>query len=101
MKAILELIQERVTTCAKNGEMFALPSEVKQCITCHEEVKPTGSILAGDVWRIEKGENWLEIEYCSKDKCRVFQVNPDRSYISIRGHIPQEVSYTNSWDEKY
>ena len=101
MEAIFELIKERIAVCAKNGSMFTLPSEVEQYITNHEDVEPTGSILTGDTWRLEKGEKWLEIEYCSKDKCRVFQVNPDRSYISIRGNIPQEVSYSDSWDEKY
>lgn len=85
MQAILELIKERISTCAKNGDMFTLPSEVAQYVACHEDIKPTGSILAGDYWRLEEGGNWLEIEYSSKDKCRVFQVNPDRSYISIKG----------------
>ena len=100
MKEIFELIKDKIDTCVKNGDMFALPSEVEKYVTSHEDIKPTGSILAGDFWRLEEGENWLEIEYCSKDKCRVFQVNPDRSYISIKGNIPQEVSYSDSWDEK-
>lgn len=101
MKAIFELLKEKIAICAKNGDMFTLPSEVEQYVTCHEDIKPTGSVLAGDSWRLEKGVNWLEIEYCSKDKCRVFQVNPDRSYISIKGSIPQDVSYSNFWDERY
>ena len=101
MEAIFELIKERIAACAKKGSMFTLPLEVEQYITYHEDVESTGSILTGDTWRLEKGEKWLEIEYSSKDKCRVFQVNPDRSYISIRGNIPQEVSYSDSWDEKY
>lgn len=101
MKEILELIKERITDCIQKGDMFTLPSKAEQYVTYHEDVKPTGSILAGDLWRLEHGKDWIEIEYCSKDKCRVFQVNPDRSYISIRGNIPQEVSYSDSWDEKY
>ena len=101
MKAILELIKERIAICTKNGDMFDLPLELEEYVTYHEDVEPTGVILAGDLWRLEKGNEWLEIEYCSKDKCRVFQVNPDCSYISIRGNAPQEISYSNSWNEKY
>lgn len=101
MKAILELIKERIAICAKNGDMFDLPLEVEQYVTHHEDIKSTNLILKGDLWRLEKGGEWIEIEYCSKDKCRVFQVNPDRSYISIKGYVLQDISFSTSWDEKY
>lgn len=101
MKAILELIKERIAICAKNGDMFDLPLEVEQYVTHHEDIKSTSLILKEDLWRLEKGGEWIEIEYCSKDKCRVFQVNPDRSYISIKGYVLQDISFSTSWDEKY
>ena len=81
--------------------MFELPSEAEQYVTRHEDVKSNGTILAGDLWRLEKGDEWLEIEYTSKDKCRTFQINPDRSSVSIRGYVLQEITYSDSWDEKY
>ena len=101
MKEILELIKERIATCTKNGDTFDIPLEVEQYVMHHEEIKSTSLILKGELWRLEKGDEWIEIEYCSKDKCRVFQVNPDCSYISIKGYVSQEISFSTSWDEKY
>ena len=53
MKAILELIKERIAICAKNGDMFDLPLEVEQYVTHHEDIKSTSLILKGDLWRLD------------------------------------------------
>lgn len=100
MEKIFDIIKERACLCEKNGNMFTLPEEAKPYVVKHEEIEPTGSILTGDFWRLEKGENWLEIEYMSKDKCRTFQINPDRSILVIKGAVPQKISLSFGWDER-
>ena len=76
-------------------------SRVNSYVVRHEEIEPVGAILTGDFWRLEKEDNWLEIRYVSKDKCRTFDIRPDRSSIEIRGEIPQEITYSYAWDEKW
>ena len=85
--------------------MFVLPSFSNTSVVInHSEIEPTGSILTGNEWHISSGDESLDIEYVSKDKCRTFQVNPDRSVIAIKGRIYKDekltnVDYTNGWDE--
>lgn len=43
---------------------------------------------------------YIHIDYHSKDKCRTFQINPDRSVILVKCSLP-ELDFTCSWDEKY
>lgn len=42
---------------------------------------------------------FIHIDYHSKDKCRSFQVNPDRSVIFVKCSRP-ELDFGTSWDEK-
>lgn len=44
--------------------------------------------------------NTIQIDYHSKDKSRVFQMNPDRSVISVKCSRP-EYDFRTAWDEKY
>ena len=105
METIFDKIKKKVETCEKEGRMFTLPyfSDTSVVIN-HSEIDPTGSIITGDKWHISKDIEYLNIEYVSKDKCRTFQVNPDRSVITIKGCINiggilTNVDYSNGWDE--
>lgn len=99
MEEILEIIKEKANLCEKEQKMFVLPIEAELYIVKHEEIQPSGSILIGDFWRLEKDDEWLEVKYISKDKCRTFQINPDRSCLTINGVISKKIFYSNAWDE--
>lgn len=47
---------------------------------------------------LENGES-IHIDYHSKDKCRTFQVNPDRSVIKVECSDPS-YDFSDAWDEK-
>ena len=105
MDSILNKIIKKVKVCENEGKMFVLPSFSDTLVVInHSEIEPTGSILTGDEWHISKGNEYLDIKYASKDQCRTFQVNPDRSVITIKGRIYKDetltdVDYSNVWDE--
>lgn len=105
MESIFNKIIKQIVDCENEGRMFVLPSFTDASLVInHSEVEPTGSILTGDEWRMSKGDEYLDIVYVSKDKCRTFQNNPDRSVITIKGRVYKDeiltnVDYTNGWDE--
>ena len=105
MESIFNKIIKQIEDCENEGKMFDLPSFTDSTLDFkHSEVEPKGSILTGDEWHISKGDEYLDIEYVSKDKCRTFQINPDRSVITIKGRIFKDgkltnVDYTKVWDE--
>lgn len=107
MESIFNRIIKQVETCENKRKMFVLPSFSDTSVVInHLEVEPTGSILTGDKWHISNGNEYLDIEYASKDKCRTFQINPDRSVITIKGRIYMNgeitnVDYSNGWDESF
>lgn len=95
MKSILEIIKERAKWCAERGRMFTMPAEVEKFVVEHRDYGGDG-----DYWRLEDGAQWLTVESSSRDGSRVFQINPDRSSIVVKGKILVEVSYSDAWDER-
>lgn len=94
MKTIFDAIKEEVAYCSQRGYMFSLPSVAKPYVTEHND-----NGIEGGFWRLEKGEQWITISYESRDTSRPYIVGPDKSIISVKGNIMQEVSYSNSWLE--
>lgn len=107
MESIFNRIIKQIETCENKRRMFVLPSfSDTSLVINHLEVEPTESIIAGNKWHISNGNEYLDIEYASKDKCRTFQINPDRSLITIKGRICMNgeitnVDYSNGWDESF
>ena len=83
----IQIIKEQILQCERDGEMFDLPNEGADLL--HREYKIN----------FPDGE-YIHIDYHSKDKCRTFQINPDRSVILVKCSLP-ELDFTCSWDEKY
>lgn len=94
MKTIFEAIKEEVAYCSQRGYMFTLPSEAKHYMTEHED-----NGVDGGFWWLEKGEQWITVNYESKDTSRPFMVGYDKSIISVKGNILQAVSFSDSWSE--
>lgn len=93
MKTIFDAIKNKAAYCAQRGTMFFLPSEAEQYVVKHDEEDER------EYWRLEKGEQWITISYESRDTSRPFVVGPDKSIISVKGNVLQDVSFSDSWLE--
>lgn len=102
MKQIIELIKKAVAECKADGDMFKMPDlerpEVKVIETEHTS---HGAVLYSEEYRIEfpSGE-WVLVEYESRDQCRPFQINPDRSVIHVTSS-DSSLGFNDAWEEKY
>lgn len=103
IKHFFEQIKLSALECAQNREMFSIPSMPKD-VNCETiEIEPNGSILWGEDYKITfpTGE-YIIGEARSKDKCRTFQVNPDRSMVSFVAYNADGIEigrYADAWDE--
>lgn len=100
MKKVIEIIKEAVSKCETKKDMFKMPSIDRDDVKVVEtELEPTGSSLYRCEYTIsfDNGE-WIKIEYASKDKCRSFQISPDRSVIEVTSSDPS-MNFTYGWDE--
>jgi hypothetical protein len=90
-----------VVNCENNKDVFSLPI-LSDCQFTEKENPKNGSVKCSKSYKICKGKDRIEILYESKDKCSTFQINPDRSTISMRLFINRQETkmYSNSWDEK-
>ena len=100
MKEILEVIYKTVYSCEDGKDLFHLPSEVQPFVVSHNKADNR----IDESWRLEKDNQWLELEYKSVERYSSFGYKPDRSHLSIKGEIlkdGQMVSVTDyiSWDE--
>lgn len=99
MNEIIEIIREKIAECESKGTMFSLPTLDVADIE-KNDAPCSGAILCHTEYNIKlhDGGN-IHIDYQSKDKCRTFQVNPDRSYI-VMSCSDSSFNYSTAWDEK-
>lgn len=101
MKQVIEQIKAAIAKCEAEGKMFSLPllnrTDVK---VDRKDTGSHGSVLTSDEYCIafDNGD-WIKIIYESKDKDRTFQINPDRSVISVTCSDPS-LDFTYGWDER-
>lgn len=97
---MINVIKEKILYCKQTGEMFDLPKVIDAKVVIND-LPEEGADLFHREYKIDlaSGESIL-IDYHSKDECRVFQLNPDRSVISVKCSQP-ELDFKDSWDEKY
>lgn len=100
MQKVIEQIKQIIAECASNGEMFRLPIINRTDIQIKEtDLEPTGSCLYRCEYKIDfDNGDWILIEYVSKDKCRTFKINPDRSVVEVTCSDPK-LNFTDGWDE--
>lgn len=96
----IKSIKEQISLCEQTGDMFDLPEITKAKVEVND-LPNEGADLFHREYKINlaDGES-IHIDYHSKDKCRSFQVNPNRSVISVKCSRP-ELDFGTSWDEKY
>ena len=95
----INIIKEQLSKCEQSCEMFDLPN-IKNVKVVVNDLPNEGADLLHREYKIDfpDGE-YIHIDYHSKDKCRTFQINPDRSVISVKCSQP-ELNFDDSWDEK-
>ena len=100
-KGFIEKIKEKIADCERKGDMFHMPSIDRKDVHITEtELEPSGSALYHCEYKIEfSNGDWIHIDYASKDKCRTFQVNPDRSVIAVQCS-DSSLDFSDGWDER-
>ena len=100
MKQVIEIIKQTIEECKKQGKMFYLPPLNRSDVKANEiDTGSHGSVLTSDEYNIifENG-NWIKIVYESKDKNRTFQINPDRSIVTVTSS-DHSLDFSDAWDE--
>ena len=102
MKDVVKLIKDKIADCKRLGDSFTMPYMNRDEVKVEEIKHPTtGSVLLHREYNVSFADGGsLVVDYQSKDKCRTFQNNPDRSYITVRCSDPS-LDFVDSWDEKY
>lgn len=101
MKQVIEQIKATIAKCKSEGKVFNLPlldrADVK---VDRKNTGSHGSVLTSDEYVIvfDNGD-WINIIYESKDKDRTFQINPDRSIVTVTCSDPS-LNFTDGWDER-
>ena len=100
MKEVIELIKQAIAECEKNGDMFNMPSiERNDVEVIKTDLEPQGSSLYRKEYDIKISDGgWIHIDYASKDRCRSFQVRPDRSVIEVTCS-DSSLNFSDAWDE--
>lgn len=96
----INIIKGEISQCEQTGEMFDLP-EIENAYVKMNELPHEGADLLHREYCINLLDgDTIHIDYHSKDKSRVFQINPDRSVISVKCSR-SEFDFRTAWDEKY
>jgi hypothetical protein len=100
IQEVMQIIKEQILQCERDGEMFDLPKIDNTKVEIND-LPNEGTDLLHREYKIDfPNDEYIHIDYHSKDKCRTFQINPDRSVILVECSLP-ELDFTYSWDEKY
>lgn len=101
MKQIIEQIKEAIKEYEAKGDMFHIPNIERPDVNVKKtELEPAGSALFQCEYQIDfDNGDWIHIDYASKDKCRTFQVNPDRSVITVTCSN-STLNFSDGWDER-
>ncbi len=102
MKQVIEQIKEAIKGYAAKGDMFHMPIIDRKDVTVKEtELEQSGSALFQCEYKIDfDNGDWIRIDYASKDKCRTFQVNPDRSVVNVICS-DKSLNFCDAWDERF
>ncbi len=101
MKKVFEDIVDKTKKCEENQDMFSLP-HIDNYKIVEIENKTGGATLLSRTYIIGNETENITVDYESKDKCRTFQVNPDRNIVIISWKKEGEVidSFNTAWDDK-
>lgn len=96
--SIHETIKSQIALCKQTGNMFILPEKINAEVE-RNDLPNEGAHLVHKEYKIYlTNGDWFHIDYHSKDKCHSFQINPDRSTISVKSSV-SDLDFSISWDE--
>lgn len=100
MEQILQAIKAKIEECKRKGDTFSMPTlDREDVVIDRRNLDPTGSILFHEEYDIRfQDDKWISIDSQSRDKCRTFQINPDRSYVTVRCSDSSK-DFVDSWNE--
>lgn len=101
MKEVFEDIVKKTNECEEKQDMFSLP-HIENYEIFETENQSGGATLLSRTWVIGDEKENIKVDYESKDKCRTFQVNPDRNIVKISWNKDGEIidSHNTAWDDK-
>lgn len=100
IKTAITIIKDQISKCEQSGDMFELCGLEDAKVTVNELPNEGADLLHREYSIKLQDGNTIQIDYHSKDKSRVFQMNPDRSVIYVKCSRP-EYDFRTAWDEKY
>lgn len=99
MDKIIKIIKDRIAECEKSGNMFNLPYIEGIKVTVQDLPNEGFDLFHQEYNLVLPDGSTIDIDYRSKDKCRTFQMNPDRSVISVKCSN-SEFDFCDAWDER-
>lgn len=101
MKTVFDDIVKKTNECEEMQEMFTLP-HIENFKIVDKENSTGGATLLSRTYIIGDENENITVDYESKDKCRTFQVNPDRNIVKIVWEKDGNIidSYNTAWDDK-
>lgn len=101
MKEVIELIKAKINECKTQGDTFGMPIIDRDDVHVErKDLETGGGTLLHKEYNVNlDGGEWITVDYQSKDKCRTFQINPDRSYVDVKCSDPT-MDFIDAWDEK-
>lgn len=100
MEQEVNAIKAQVEKCIREKDMFTMPT-IESATIKEKQLEPGGATLVHTGYEVTCSDgSKINIDYQSKDRCRSFEVRPDRSVIDVRCSDPS-YDFSDSWDEKY
>lgn len=101
MKTVFEDIVKKTNECEERQDMFTLP-HIESFKIVKKENPTGGATLLSTTYIIGDETENITVDYESKDKCRTFQVNPDRNIVKILWKKDGKLidSFNTAWDDK-
>ena len=98
MERVIRIIKDHIAECEKLGNTFNMP-HIEDVEVTKRDLPSSGSALLHQEYKLTLQDGGIiYIDYSSKDKCRTFQINPDRSVISVKCS-DSKYDFCDAWDE--
>ena len=82
MEKVFKDIVDKTKKCEENKDMFSLP-HIENYNIAEKDNETNGAILLSRTYTVGDETENITVDYESKDKCRTFQINPDRNIVKI------------------
>ena len=102
LEIAINSIKDRIEDCKNNGNLFYINTVgINGENIQHISHECNGSFLLHETYHITlpSGEK-IDIDYESKDRCNSFQIQPDRSCITV-SCTNSSLNFSDAWDERY